>query len=53
MSFSANNFPKQNSLTPCGENKFLIGGQDLAVREVLKFKVDMIFIIFCEFNMML
>ena len=46
-------FPKKNSLTPCGENKFLIGGHDLAVREVSKYKVDMIFIFFREFNTML
>ena len=45
-------FPK-NSLTPCGEKKFLIGSQDLAVRGVLKYKVDMNFIIFREFNTML
>ena len=36
----------KNSLTPCGENKILIGGHDLAVRGVSKYKVDMIFIIF-------
>ena len=40
-------FPK-NSLTPCGKIFFLIGGHDLAVRGVLKYKVDMIFIIFRE-----
>ena len=45
-------FPK-NSLTPCGEKKFLMGGHDLAVRGVSKFIVDMIFIIFREFNTML
>ena len=45
-------FPK-NSLTPCGKKKFLIGGHDLAVRGVSKYKVDMIFIIFREFNTML
>ena len=33
--------------------KFLIGGHDLAVRGVSKYKVDMIFVIFREFNMML
>ena len=43
-------FP-QNSLTPCGEK--LIGGHDLAVRGVSKYKVDMIFIFFCEFSTML
>ena len=32
---------------------FLIGGHDLAVRGVSKYKVDMIFIIFREFNTML
>ena len=42
-------FPK-NSLTPCGENKILIGGHDLAVRGVSKYIVDMIF---REFNTML
>ena len=31
----------------------LIGGHDLAVRGVSKYKVDMIFVIFCEFNTML
>ena len=46
-------FPKKNSLTPCGKNNFLIGGHDLAVREVSKYKVDIIFIIFREFNTML
>ena len=45
-------FPK-NSLTPCGEKKFLMGDHDLAVRGVSKYKVDMIFVIFREFNMML
>ena len=45
-------FPK-NSLTPCVEKNFLIGGLDLAVRGVSKYKVDMIFIIFREFNTML
>ena len=45
-------FPKI-SLTPCGEIIFLIEGQDLGVMGVSKFKVDMIFIIFHEFNMML
>ena len=45
-------FPK-NSLTPCGKKHFLIGGHDLAVRGVSKYKVDMIFIIFREFNTML
>ena len=33
--------------------KKLIGDQDLAERGLSKFKVDMIFIIFREFNMML
>ena len=46
-------FPKKNSLTPCGEKKILIGGHDLAVRGVSKYKVDMIFLIFREFNTML
>ena len=32
---------------------FLIGGHDLAVRGVSKYKVDMIFVIFREFNTML
>ena len=45
-------FPK-NSLTSCGIKKILIGGYNLAVRGVSKFKVDMIFIIFREFNTML
>ena len=45
-------FPK-NSLTPCGEKTFLMGGHDLAVRGVSKYKVNMIFIIFREFNTML
>ena len=45
-------FPK-NSLTPYGEKIFLIGGHDLAVRGVSKYKVDMIFKIFREFNTML
>ena len=45
-------FPK-NSLTPCGKKKILIGGHDLAVRGVSKYKVDMIFIFFREFNTML
>ena len=43
----------KNSLTPYREIKFLIGGHDLAVRGVSKYKVDMIFIIFREFNTML
>ena len=43
----------KNSLTPYGEKNFLIGGHDLAVRGASKYKVDMIFIIFREFNMML
>ena len=46
-------FPKKNSLTPCGQTIFLIGSHDLAVRGVLKFKVEMIFILFRESNMML
>ena len=46
-------FSKKNSLTPCGEIFFLLGGHDLAVRGVSKYKVDMIFIIFREFNTML
>ena len=46
-------FSKKNSLTSCGEKTFLIGGHDLAVRGVSKYKVDMIFIIFREFNTML
>ena len=45
-------FPK-NSLTPYGEKIYLIGGHDLAVRGVSKYKVDMIFKIFREFNTML
>ena len=45
-------FPK-NSLTPCGVKEFLIGGQHLAAMGVSKFKVDMIFIVFREFNIML
>ena len=44
-------FPK-NSLTLCGQKKILIGGHDLAVRGVSKYRVDMIFIIFREFNTM-
>ena len=44
-------FPR-NSLTPCGK-KLLIGGHDLALRRVSKYKVHMIFIIFREFNTML
>ena len=39
--------------SPKSENFFLIGGHDLAVRGVSKYKVDMIFIIFREFNTML
>ena len=35
------------------QKKILIGGHDLAVRGVSKYKVDMIFIIFREFNTML
>ena len=46
-------FSPKNSLTPGGKKKFLIGGHDLAVRGVSMYKVDMIFIIFREFNMML
>ena len=46
-------FSPKNNLTPCGENFFLIGGHDLAVRRVSKYKVDMIFIFFREFNTML
>ena len=45
-------FSPKNSLTPRGEKIFLIGGHDLAVRGVSKYKVDMIFIIFREFNTM-
>ena len=45
-------FPK-NSLTPCGQKIVLIGGQDLAVKGVSKFKVEMIFIIFRKFNTLL
>ena len=36
-----------------GKKKILMGGHDLAVRGVSKYKVDMIFIIFREFNTML
>ena len=39
-------------LTPCGKN-FFDWGHDLAVQGVSRCKVDMIFIIFREFNMML
>ena len=46
-------FSQKNSLTPCGEKRFLMGGHDLAVKGVSKYKVDMIFIIFREFNTML
>ena len=46
-------FSPKNSLTPFGEKFFLMGGHDLTVRGVLKYKVDMIFIIFREFNTML
>ena len=35
------------------KKKFLMWGHDLAVKGVSKYKVDMIFIIFREFNMML
>ena len=49
----AGDFSPKNSLTPCGEKNFLIGGHDLAVRGVSKYRVDMIFIIFREFNTML
>ena len=45
-------FPK-NSLTPCGNFFFFIRGHDLAARGVSKYEVDMIFIIFREFNTML
>ena len=45
-------FPK-NCLTPYGKKIFSIRGHDLAVRGVSKYKVDMIFIIFREFNLML
>ena len=45
-------FPK-NSLTLCLKIKLIIGGHDLAVKEVSKNKIDMIFVIFREFNMML
>ena len=44
---------QKNRLAPCGEKIFLIGGHDLAVRGVSKYKVDMIFVIFREFNKML
>ena len=47
------NFFQKNCLTPYGEKHFLIGGHDLAVSGVSKYKVDIIFIIFCEFNTML
>ena len=46
-------FPPKNSLAPCGDFFFFDWGHDLAVRVVSKFKVDMIFIIFREFNMLL
>ena len=48
------NFLK-NSLTQCDEYFFLIWGQDLAAMGggVSKFKFDMFFIIFREFNMMM
>ena len=46
-------FSQNNSLTPCGEKIFLMGGHDLAVRGVSKYKVDMIFIIFREFTTVL
>ena len=42
----------KNSFTACGKN-FLIGGHDLAVKGVSKFKVDVIFFIFHELNIML
>ena len=38
------------SFTPCDEKKILIWGQGLAVRRISIFKVDAIFIIFCEIN---
>ena len=49
---STDYLPK-DSLTPCGEKFFWMEGHDLAVRGVSKYKVDMIFIIFREFNTML
>ena len=48
----AGDFSQKNCLTQCGE-KNLVRGQDAAARVVSKFKVDMIFIVFREFNMML
>ena len=45
-------FSQKNSFTPCREKK-LIGGHGLAVSGFSKFNVDVIFIIFREFNIML
>ena len=46
-------FSQKNSLTPCGKKKNLIGGHDLAVRGISKYKVDMTFVILRDFNTML
>ena len=46
-------FSQRNSLTACGKFLFDWGGDDLAVRGVSKYIVNMIFIILCEFITML
>ena len=46
-------FPKKNSLTECGEKKSFDWRSRYCCKGVSKFKVDMIFIIFHKFNMML
>ena len=46
-------FQNKKNPTDLRVMKFLIGGHDLAVRGVSKYKVDMNFIIFREFNTML
>ena len=46
-------FSPKNSFNTVWQKKILIRGHDLAVRGVSKYKVDMIFVIFREFNMRL
>ena len=43
----------QKIVLHCDAKKNLIGDQDLAVKQFSKFKVDLIFILFCDFNIAL
>ena len=51
--FCVGDISQKYSFKPCGKKEILIVGQDLAVRGASKCKVDVIFIIFREFNIIM